>query len=390
MASVFKRGKTWTYRASYLDEQGVRHQPTKGGYRTKKLALAAANELEVSKLKGADLTGATITLTGYYDRWLQTYKTGKHSQITESRYPTIRRALVEYFGEDMPLKDITRTSWQAFINAYAAGTVTPRDRVHPQPRSRDTVSKLNGYVRSMAESAIADRIIYTNFSAGCVNPGTAPTSQSLKYLEADEFIELLHYCQEHAKLTRMFLYCIATAILTGCRASEIMALQWSDIDFENHVIHVTKSWDYVYQTGFKPTKTPSGVRDIDVPTELTDLLQRLRGEQTAHNLRTGYRDELNLVFRNNRHAVPGDGALNHGLKRVETELGFEHPITFHGLRHTHVSYLLSKGVDIAYISHRLGHSDITITLRVYQHLLKSHEEAQAKQTVEVLAGLSAQ
>ncbi|MFD1398673.1 tyrosine-type recombinase/integrase [Lacticaseibacillus suilingensis] len=390
MASVFKRGKTWTYRASYLDEQGVRHQPTKGGYRTKALALAAANELEVSKLKGADLTGATVTLIGYYDQWLKTYKVGKHSQVTESRYPTIRRALVEYFGEDMPLKDITRTSWQSFINAYAAGTITPRNPKKPQPRSRDTVSKLNGYVHSMAESAIADRIIYTNFAAGYVNPGTAPLNQSLKYLEADQFTALLHYCQEHAKLTRMYLYCIATAILTGCRASEIIALQWSDIDFEHHIIHVTKSWDYVYGTGFKPTKTPSGVRDIDVPAELTDMLQRLRTEQSAYYMRTGYRDELDLVFRNNRHDVPGDAALNHGLKRVEVELGFEKPITFHGLRHTHVSYLLSKGVDIAYISHRLGHSDITITLRVYQHLLKSHEVAQAEHTVNVLSALSAQ
>ncbi|WP_338217898.1 site-specific integrase [Lacticaseibacillus salsurivasis] len=383
MASIVKTGKGYMFRIRYKDNAGTWREKSKSGFRTKRLAEAAAAEAEHESRTGIDLTN--VKLTEYYDLWVKTYKAGKHSQVTESRYPTIRRALVSYFGEDMPLKDITRTSWQAFINEYAAGTVAPRYPKKPKPRSRDTVSKLNGYVRSMAASAIADRIIYTNFAAGYVNPGTAPQSQSLKYLETDEFTTLLHYCQAHAKFSIMYLYCIATAILTGCRASEIMALQWSDIDFEHHIIHITKSWDYVYRTGFKPTKTPSGVRDIDVPAELTTLLQRLRCEQSAEYLRTGYRDELDLVFRNNRHDVPGDAALNHGLKRVEDTLGFSNPVTFHGLRHTHVSYLMAKGVDIAYISHRLGHSDITITLRVYQHLLKSHEQAQADIAVKILS-----
>ncbi|MFT8416701.1 MAG: tyrosine-type recombinase/integrase, partial [Lacticaseibacillus paracasei] len=52
-------------------------------------------------------------------------------------------------------------------------------------------------------------------------------------------------------------------------------------------------------------------------------------------------------------------------------------ITFHGLRHSHVSYLISQGIDIYYISKRLGHSDITITMRVYGHLLDSQKRKEA-------------
>lgn len=129
------------------------------------------------------------------------------------------------------------------------------------------------------------------------------------------------------------------------------------------------------------------MRDIDVPVNLLDMLQKLHNEQREANLRTGYRDPKNLAFRNSRHQVPGDAALNRGLKRVEATLGFKQPVTFHGLRHTHVSYLLAKHCDIAYISQRLGHSDVTITLRVYQHLLKSYETEQAQLAVDALGAL---
>ena len=49
-------------------------------------------------------------------------------------------------------------------------------------------------------------------------------------------------------------------------------------------------------------------------------------------------------------------------------------ITPYSLRHTHTSYLLSKGLPIEYISKRLGHASISITLETYSHLLEEHKE----------------
>lgn len=388
MAQIFKSGKTWGYRVSYLDEHGKRHQPSKSGFPRKAAAEAAALELEQSKAHGAKLDKANVTLLDFYDRWIAAYKEGKNSEITESRYSTFRAALEEWFG-DTKLVDITRMKYQMFINDYAAGKVTPKNKIHPKPRARETVSKLNGYIRAMADDAMAEQIIFTNFTKGWVNPGYAPSTTQVKYLETADFERLLAFCTEHASLSQIYNYIIVTAILTGCRASEVIALQWPDINFDENTIRIDKSWDYVYATGFKPTKTPAGVRTIDVPPMLINLLKRLRAEQTAANMKTGYRDNLNLVFRNNRHQVPGDSALNRDLSRIETELGISSPITFHGLRHTHVSYLLSKGVDIAYISRRLGHSDVTITLRVYQHLLSDFEKAQAMHAISALNDICA-
>nr|WP_232208804.1 tyrosine-type recombinase/integrase [Staphylococcus delphini] len=47
----------------------------------------------------------------------------------------------------------------------------------------------------------------------------------------------------------------------------------------------------------------------------------------------------------------------------------------YALRNTHTSYLLSKGIPIEYISKRLGHYNISITLDVYSHLLDEHKKS---------------
>ncbi|WP_194946746.1 tyrosine-type recombinase/integrase [Bombilactobacillus apium] len=72
---------------------------------------------------------------------------------------------------------------------------------------------------------------------------------------------------------------------------------------------------------------------------------------------------LNIVSDNGANKV-----LVAALKSPEVHS--QNIITFHGLRHTHASILISKGVDVDYIAERLGHSDTSITLRVYIHLLQ--------------------
>ncbi|HEC2148980.1 TPA: site-specific integrase, partial [Staphylococcus delphini] len=52
--------------------------------------------------------------------------------------------------------------------------------------------------------------------------------------------------------------------------------------------------------------------------------------------------------------------------------------------HTHCSFLLSKGVSIQYISKRLGHKNIKVTLEVYSHLLEESFEEENKKAVSLL------
>jgi integrase len=49
-------------------------------------------------------------------------------------------------------------------------------------------------------------------------------------------------------------------------------------------------------------------------------------------------------------------------------------VTFHGLRHTHITHLLRSGVPVHVVSERAGHANPTVTLNIYAHLLPGQQE----------------
>lgn len=133
MASIRKRGKKWEFTVSYKDQNGQLKRKTKSGFDKKANALEVALELEKKLDEGLGFSD-NVTLVDYYQKWLDTYKIGKHTRVTEVRYGTIKKQLAAYFGSNKKLKDITRTDRQQFINFFG------------KTRAKETVSKLNSYL----------------------------------------------------------------------------------------------------------------------------------------------------------------------------------------------------------------------------------------------------
>lgn len=372
MAWITKRGSSWQYVVRYKDENGKYQRIPRSGFARKKDAQDAAAELE-RQIKEGGVVDKQPTLVEYYNHWLKTYKLGKHSKITEQRYTSFRKHLEGYFGLDRKLKDIKRSDWQKFINFFGTN------------HTKETVGKLNGYVRDMAASAVADRLIYFDFTQGAEMVGTKGRSEGLKYLETEDYKKLKDYVLKNSSLNKIFCYMIATGILTGARISEVMALTWKDIDFKKQTISINKSWDYVYTHTFKDTKNPLSVRTIKIDKGLTELLLQLKKEQNQYFKKIGRPTSINeLIFLNKDLTLISYNAINKDLQNIEKRLNISPLITFHGLRHTHASFLIFKGIDIVYISHRLGHANISVTLKTYAHLLKDHEEQEENKTIEFL------
>lgn len=374
MAWISKRGDTWQYTIKYKDKDGHQKRKSKGGFTIKRAAVEAAQEIEY-QIKNGNFSENDVSLIDYYQKWLDTYKIGKHARVTEVRYNTIKKQLAAYFGSNKKLKDITRTDWQQFINFFG------------KTRAKETVSKLNSYVRSMANSAIDDGLIRTNFTNNTVLTGSKGKDEKLKYLQVQDYKKLKEYVFKNASLDRIFNYIIATGISTGARYSEVVAITWKDINFLNQTININKSWDSVI-SDFKPTKTESGNRIIEIDDDLTDLLRKLKQEQSSYFKEIKRPISINqLTFINKSLSIITNNALNKDLRNIESMLNINPLITFHGLRHTHVSYLISKGIDINYISHRLGHSNVSITMNIYTHLLKDYQKEEANRTRLALKSL---
>lgn len=319
MAWITKRGSSWQYTVKYKDENGIERRIPKSGFPSRKKAEAAARKIEQQLDEGVAVN-MDPTFIDYYNDWLKTYKLGKHSKITEQRYTGFRKHLEGYFGLDRKLKDIKRSDWQKFINFFGTN------------HTKETVGKLNGYVRDMAASAVADRLIYFDFTQGAEMVGTKRRSDGLKYLEVNNYKKLKDYVLKNSSLDKIFCYMIATGILTGARISEVMALTWKDIDFKKQTISINKSWDYVYTHNFKDTKNPSSVRTIKIDKDLTELLLQLKKEQNQYFKKIGRPTSINeLIFLNKDLTLISYNAINKDLQNIEKRLNISPLITFHGL-----------------------------------------------------------
>jgi integrase len=160
---------------------------------------------------------------------------------------------------------------------------------------------------------------------------------------------------------------LATAIFTGVRQGELLALTWSDIDIEGGVVKVRKALDRKGRT--VQLKTRNARRDVVLMPALAGRLQTRREQST-------YRSPHDYVFAS-RVGTPlywrnlSPRALQPALTKANLE-----PLRWHDLRHTFAALLITQGANIAYVSRQMGHGSAEITLRVYSHVFDQAEYAQ--------------
>jgi integrase len=165
----------------------------------------------------------------------------------------------------------------------------------------------------------------------------------------------------------------ATAFYAGLRRGELMALRWVDVDFENGVIRVERSWDV--RAGAVDPKSNAGRRTVPMPKILREYL-------AAHKLRCTWND--GLVFGRTAATPVQTTALDRRATRAWTRAKLAR-ITLHECRHTFASFMIAAGVNAKALSTYMGHSSITITLDRYGHLMPGNEE-QAAELLDVYLG----
>ncbi|AVK62437.1 site-specific integrase [Lactobacillus sp. CBA3605] len=351
MASIQKHGDQWRIRISYKDADGNFKTQQKSGFKTKREATLYASQLETEKQTGVDL-GANQTLTEYFLDWFHTYREPNISSVTAYRYELTSKDIQDYFGGTC-IKDITRRDYQRFINAYG--------KVH----AKGTVRKTNAHIRAAVRNAVYEDVIPKDFTKDIILTFDKSRTWKVEYLNMAEINALGEYLVAGLSTRYTSRYMILTAMLTGARLGEIMALTWKDINFNFKTISINKAWNYQEGGGFKPTKNESSVRTIRVNQQLLDLLKPLKKANS---------NQLGLVFMNQNGQIPSSNAVNKKLRECLKDLDIERKgFHFHSLRHSHVAFLLANDVDLYVISKRLGHSDIGTTSRVYAYLIDEYK-----------------
>ena len=169
-----------------------------------------------------------------------------------------------------------------------------------------------------------------------------------RYLTPEEAEALIEAASSHLRPI------LLTALHTGGRLSEILALRWSDLDFVNGIVYFDRS------------STKSGKqREVPMTAELARVLQEWRDRPR----RTGQSREYVFTYRGKRvRGVRRSFVRARQAARLGPEVGF------HTLRHTFASWYVINGGDLVRLQRFLGHSTLALTQR-YAHLSKEFLKA---------------
>ena len=168
---------------------------------------------------------------------------------------------------------------------------------------------------------------------------------------------------------------IYTMLYTGMRQGEALALTWSDIDFENKRIIVSKAIEYEKsKSKTKDPKTERGFRQIPIPEELVEYLQEYKKKTKSI-----------YVFPGHAGGLIGLTELNNHWRKAKRKIAkwFEanpdtsiEPInlTCRLLRHTYCTGLFDAGIDEVSAAEIMGH-DVSIMREVYTHISDERKKA---------------
>ncbi|MDQ3458718.1 MAG: site-specific integrase [Deinococcota bacterium] len=178
-------------------------------------------------------------------------------------------------------------------------------------------------------------------------------------------------------------------LLTGLRRGEALGLPWSAVDFEQGSLRVTQTLSITgkgSKTVLKEVKTPHSRRTLYVGRDVLSVLRERRERQEAERrfMGSGWQDRAGLVFTTPLGTPIGPRNLDRAFKGLVGIAGVK-PISLHGLRHTHASLALQRGVPVEVLSKRLGHARVDITLNLYRHVYDA-ELREAALTFEELMG----
>jgi integrase len=199
----------------------------------------------------------------------------------------------------------------------------------------------------------------------------------LDEVQAAHMIELLENEPIHYKTMVLLL------LYSGMRRGELCGLEWHDIDFNNHLISISRTSQYTPGKGIfvKGTKTASSVRTIKLPTVAIELLREYRKWQTEQRLAVGDQwEDCDRIYTswNGKPAHPDTLTqwFVDFIKRTDLP-----PIHIHSLRHTNATLMIAGGENIRTVSQRLGHAQVTTTANTYTHAIQS-ADAKAAETLE--------
>src|SRR3954449_7000637 len=339
--------------ACYRDPEGrVR---SAGTHATRRAAERAAHREEQRVLAGSwrDASLGAVTFRNYVEGdWLPS----KHIEpTTKAAYVSnLNRHFYPFFGKKL-MYQITGSLVQDWVTQAAAGGLSPR-----------SIGKYHTMLHSIFKRAVRDQLIVANPCEHTERPKIiARKSRTLTPSEYDQLI---------AAIPERYRLLVETAIQTGMRWGELIALRPRHIDFLKRSVTVEET---IIEVSTK--HSPTGERYVrkaypkDNEPRTFGVDQDWLNAAAQHIKNLGI-DRDQLLFTSSTGAPISRNTFRTRVwQPAVTASGVDFAVRMHDLRHAHASWLLAEGSDLKSVMERMGHAQIQTTQK-YLHALPEADQ----------------
>ena len=344
-----KTGK-WFAKFYYTNWQGIKKQKWKRGFATKKEALGFERDFLEKQSANPDMTFQNL-----YEIYMEDMAARLKQSTLLTKKTVLQTHILPFFGSK-PINEIKASDvrrWQAKLMSS------------PNNYSQTYLKKINTELNSIINYAKRFYDLNTN---PCGKAGTIgkAKAEEMDYWTYDEYIAF----REGVKDKPLSYICFEVLYWTGMREGELLALSPTDIDLDNKLISINRTYQRIGgKDVFTSPKTRKSKRKIPIPDflcqELSDYIQSrymLDADERLFPVTKSYLSHEMIR-----------GCKNTGVKKIR----------IHDVRHSHASLLINQGCDALMLADRLGHEKVSTTLNTYSHLFP-HKQQELVHSLESL------
>lgn len=321
---------------------------------------------------------AAVKFETFAEQWFEEYAKVNLRPTSYARMKQLTKRVYPAIGHKR-LDKITARDIQKFITDMLTNG---RNLNNGKPLSRKTAVHHLSFISDVFSYAVRMGLLCDN---PCRRVFVPKQEQEEKQIYTIEQVKILY---ENLKSEPMkYQVYLLLSIYSGYRRSEMLGLEWKDIDFEHDLIHVRRTSQYTSEKGIytDTTKTRKSKRVSKMPASIMNLLRQFKADQNEEARRLGTKwEDYDRLFTKWNGAPMNPQTPFEWLKGYCERIGIPFR-NIHSLRHLHASLLIFEGVDVVAVSEDMGHSVVGTTLNLYSHMF---QEAKARNCDAISNALS--